>query len=147
VQLTGLFSALKMPIGDFGEVNGNRCGLESLLSASGGEIPEGEKDENASSRTFGHGARYLGCSIDCENLRVHQGICVSTHRVKGTPPYATGYVFGPNYSYTTLSDIPQPVVSYYKLGPDMRYVYSNGYLYEVDPNTYAVTKVIDTYPH
>jgi hypothetical protein len=75
------------------------------------------------------------------------GICVSTHRVKGTPPYATGYVFGPNYSYTTLSDIPQPVVSYYKLGPDMRYVYSNGYLYEVDPNTYAVTKVIDTYPH
>jgi len=76
------------------------------------------------------------------------GICVSMHRVKGQPaPYAVGYVFGPNYSFTTLSDIPQPVVTYYKLGSDMRYVYSNGYLYEVDPTTYAVTKVIDTYAH
>src|ERR1700750_2168974 len=67
------------------------------------------------------------------------GVCVSTHRVKGTPPYATGYVFGPSYSYTTLGDIPQPVVTYYKLGSDMRYVYNDGYLYEVDPTTYAVT--------
>ena len=75
------------------------------------------------------------------------GICVSTHRVKGTPPYATGYVFGPNYSYTAVSDLPQPVVTYYKLGSDMRYVYNDGYLYEVDPTTYAVTKVIDTYSH
>jgi hypothetical protein len=75
------------------------------------------------------------------------GVCVSTHRVKGTPPYAVGYSFGPTYSYTTMSDIPQPVVSYYKLGDTGRYVYSDGYLYEVDPTTYAVTKVIDTYGH
>jgi hypothetical protein len=75
------------------------------------------------------------------------GVCVSTHRVKGTPPYAVGYVFGPNYSYTTLGDIPQPVTTYYKLGSDKRYVYSDGYLYEVDPTTYAVTQVIDTYSH
>lgn len=75
------------------------------------------------------------------------GVCVSTHRVKGTPPYAVGYVFGPNYAYTTVSDIPQPVVTYYKLGTDKRYVYSDGYLYEVDPATYAVTQVIDTYSH
>jgi len=75
------------------------------------------------------------------------GVCVSMHRVKGTPPQAVGYVYGPNYAYTTLSDIPQPVVTYYKLGSDMRYVYSDGYLYEVDPTTYAVTKVIDTYSH
>ena len=76
------------------------------------------------------------------------GVCVSMHRVKGTPPAReVGYVYGPNYSYTTISDIPQPVVTYYKLGDSMRYVYDNGYLYEVDPNTYAVTKVIDTYSH
>jgi hypothetical protein len=75
------------------------------------------------------------------------GLCVSMHRVKGTPPYAVGYVYGPNYTYTTLTDIPQPVVTYYKLGSDMRYVYNDGYLYEVDPTTYAVTKVIDTYSH
>jgi len=75
------------------------------------------------------------------------GICVSTHRVKGTPPRAVGYVFGPSYTYTSLTDIPQPVVTYYKLGSDMRYVYSDGYLYEIDPSSYAVTRVIDTYSH
>jgi hypothetical protein len=75
------------------------------------------------------------------------GVCQSTHRVKGQPPRAVGYVFGPDYSYTTVNALPEPVVSYYKLGPDYRYVYSDGYLYEVDPNTYAVVKVIDTYPH
>jgi hypothetical protein len=68
------------------------------------------------------------------------------HRVKGTPPAReVGYVYGPSFSYTPVTDLPQPVVTYYKLGPDMRYVYDNGYLYEVDPTTYAVTKVIDTY--
>lgn len=75
------------------------------------------------------------------------GICVSAHRVKGTPPYAVGYSFGPNYTYTDVKTLPEPVVSYYKLGPDKRYVYNDGYLYEVDPSTYAVTQVIDTYPH
>jgi hypothetical protein len=75
------------------------------------------------------------------------GVCLSMHRVKGTPPYKVGYVFGPNYGYTTLSDIPQPVVTYYKLGSNDRYVYSDGYLYEVDPSNYAVIKVIDTYAH
>lgn len=75
------------------------------------------------------------------------GVCVSQHRVKGRPPYQVGYVFGPNYAYTLMSDIPAPVVTYYKLGDTGRYVYSDGYLYEVDPTTYAITKVIDTYSH
>ena len=75
------------------------------------------------------------------------GVCVSTHRVRGTPPRDVGYVFGPKYTYTPVSDIPEPVVTYYKLGPDYRYVYNDGYLYEIDPNTYAVIKVVDTYRH
>lgn len=78
----------------------------------------------------------------------NDGVCVSMKRVKGTPPpYAVGYVFGPSYSYTSVSDIPQPVVTYYHLGTTDHYVYSNGYLYVVDPTTGAVTKVIDTYSH
>jgi len=81
--------------------------------------------------------------------RWKDGVCLSMHRVHGSDqaPFATGYVFGPKYSYTAISDIPQPVVTYYKLGSGMRYVYNDGYLYEVDPTTYAVTKVIDTYSH
>jgi hypothetical protein len=77
----------------------------------------------------------------------NDGVCVSMHRVKGTPPYATGYVFGPSSTYTSYSDLPQPVVSYYKLSPDEKYVYREGYVYVVDPSTGAVTRVIDTYSH
>jgi hypothetical protein len=72
------------------------------------------------------------------------GVCVSTKRVKGTPPRAVGYVFGPNYTYTTIGDLPGPAVTYYKLGDSNRYVYSDGYIYVIDPATYAVTRVIDT---
>ena len=76
------------------------------------------------------------------------GVCIKMHRVKGAqPPYAVGFLFGPKYSYTALSDIPQPVVSYYKLDAAKRYVYQDGYLYQVDPTSYAVTQVIDTYTH
>jgi len=69
------------------------------------------------------------------------GTCVSTHKVRGTP-YKVGYVFGPTYSYTPVTDLPQPVVVQNHLTPQGRYVYSNGYLYVVDPSTYAVTQVI-----
>ena len=75
------------------------------------------------------------------------GVCVSTHRVKGTAPYKVGYVFGPSYGYTTYSTLPQPVVSHYKLTSDGRYVYSDGYVYVVDPTTYAVTRVLDVISH
>src|SRR5689334_22711474 len=76
----------------------------------------------------------------------NNGICTSAHRAAGVVPYNVGYVFGPSYTYVATTDLPEPVVTYYKLGSDYRYVYSNGYLYEVDPTTYAVVKVIDTYP-
>ena len=79
--------------------------------------------------------------------RWKDGICVTAHRVKGMPEaYKVGYVFGPNYAYTTVSDIPEPVVSYYKLDPSGRYVYNDGYVYVVDPATYAVTRVLDVFP-
>lgn len=74
------------------------------------------------------------------------GVCVSVHRVKGDPPArAVGYVFGPNYSYTPITDIPEPVVTYNHLEPNGRYVYSDGYVYVIDPTTYAITRVIDPF--
>lgn len=80
--------------------------------------------------------------------RWKDGVCVTAHRVKGTPaPYAVGYVFGPDYSYTTYSTIPSQVTGYYHLDSNGRYVYTDGYVYVVDPTTYAVTRVIDTWPH
>ncbi len=79
--------------------------------------------------------------------RWHDGVCVTTHRVKGTAPYAVGYAFGRTYAYTPYSDLPPPVVTYYHLDSNGRYVYTNGYVYVVDPTTYAVTRVIDTLSH
>ncbi len=74
----------------------------------------------------------------------HDGVCVSTHRVKGTPPFKMGYVFGPTYTYTTYSSLPPEAVSFYHLDPNNRYVYNDGYIYVVDPVTFAITRVLDT---
>jgi hypothetical protein len=79
--------------------------------------------------------------------RWQDGVCVTQKRVKGRPPYQVGYVFGPDYAYTSVTDIPAPVVSYYHLGTDRRYVYDNGYIYVIDPANNAVVRVIDTYAH
>jgi hypothetical protein len=72
------------------------------------------------------------------------GICVSTHRVKGVAPFRVGHVFGPTYDYTAVTALPGPVVTHYKLSPDSRYVYRDGFVYVIDPTTYAVTRVLDT---
>ena len=66
------------------------------------------------------------------------GQCTQTHTVK----YKVGYVFGPSFAYTPVSEIPQTVVTQYKLGDSDRYVYTDGYVYVVDPSSYAVTRVI-----
>jgi hypothetical protein len=105
-----------------------------LLAMSGAAVALAVTPTSANAKTY-----------VCTKWR--DGVCVSTHRVKGTPPYKVGYVFGPNYTYTTYSDIPQPVVTYYKLDSNGRYVYSDGYVYVVDPTTYAVTRVLDVISH
>jgi len=56
-------------------------------------------------------------------------------------------VFGPHYTYyAPYSSIPQPIVTHYHLSPDYRYVTADGYVYVVDPHTYAVTQVISPTP-
>ena len=53
--------------------------------------------------------------------------------------------FGPTYSYSAFTTLPAPLCHRYHLDPNGRYVYSNGYIYVVDPATYAVTRVIDMF--
>jgi hypothetical protein len=57
--------------------------------------------------------------------------------------WQAGYRFGPRYSYTAYSALPRTYVSRYDLSPRYRYVYSDNYIYQVDPRTYAITRVID----
>lgn len=66
------------------------------------------------------------------------GQCTETHKVK----YKVGYVFGPSYNYTAVTDLPPAVVTQYSLTPDYKYVNADGNIYVVDPHNYAVTRVI-----
>jgi len=88
-----------------------------------------------------HYSNYIECS------KVVNGACVKWHRLtRGAAiraAYKTGYVFGPSYSYTPYGVLPHDYAVRYSLEPSGRYVYSNGYIYVVDPTTYAVTRIID----
>jgi hypothetical protein len=54
-----------------------------------------------------------------------------------------GYRFGPRYAYTSYRALPRVYVQRYDLSPNYRYVYRDNYIYQVDPTTYAITRVID----
>lgn len=56
--------------------------------------------------------------------------------------YRVGYSFGPTYTYTDFSTLPQPIVTRYHLRDSYRYVNENGYVYVVSPRTYRVVRVI-----
>jgi hypothetical protein len=87
-----------------------------------------------------HYSNYITCS------KVKDGSCVTWKRLTrgaAARAYASGYVFGPKYEYTPFPLLPPDYVTRYSLTPDGRYVYKDGYIYVVDPTTYAVTRVID----
>jgi hypothetical protein len=73
--------------------------------------------------------------------RWHDHRCVESHGVR-EGHYRVGYVFGPAYGYTAYSSLPRPYVVRYRLNRDDRYVYNNGYIYVVDPTTYAITRIL-----
>jgi hypothetical protein len=56
-----------------------------------------------------------------------------------------GYVFGPSYGYTSYNALPPTYVRRYHLAPRYRYVYQNGYIYQVDPTTYAVMRILNAF--
>lgn len=58
--------------------------------------------------------------------------------------FAMGQRVPVNYGYwTPYSQIPQTYVTQYDLNPDYRYINRGGYIYVVDPKTYAVQRVIE----
>ena len=92
-------------------------------------------------------ARQYSNVIQCSGYR--NGQCVAWNRLtkEQAAKITVGTVFGPNYTYySEFSTLPQTVVTQYHLAPTNRYVMSNGYIYVVDPTTYAVTQVIPPGP-
>jgi Ni/Co efflux regulator RcnB len=57
--------------------------------------------------------------------------------------YGAGHRFGRTYRYTSYNSLPRTYVRQYHLSPRYRYVYTDGYIYQVDPTTYAVTRILN----
>lgn len=98
-----------------------------------------------------HHARHAKTMV-CTKYR--HGRCVAAHGMAVRPAmvrhgtrYRTGYVFGPNYSYTDYGSLPSRYVTRYHLNPDYRYVYSGNTIYVVDPTTYAITRILNGITH
>ena len=41
--------------------------------------------------------------------------------------------------------LPRTYVTRYRLEPRYRYVYRDGYIYVVDPTTYAITRILNAF--
>ena len=83
--------------------------------------------------------------MKCQKYR--HGHCVRwkqmTRREAQRAGYRVGYNFGPDYSYTEYSALPQPIIRRYSLRDNFRYLNRDGYVYVVNPNTYRVVRVIN----
>ena len=87
-------------------------------------------------------SRQYSSVIKCSGWRGSECVAWNRLTLKQTRKIGVGFVFPQNYTYTEVSALPQSVVTQYSLTQGERYVYINGYLYVVDPKTYAVTRVI-----
>ena len=101
---------------------------------------------SAAPASANHGRHYAHHARTCAKWR--HGHCVRWNNygyMRSTAAhnrYRVGYVFGPDYRYTSYSAIPRTYVDRYGLTPDGRYVYSNNTVYVVDPATYAITRIL-----
>jgi hypothetical protein len=87
--------------------------------------------------------RHYTNATTCAKWR--HGQCVKWKRLTRHQAYRMGYRFGPSYSYTSYSALPRTYVTRYHLAPRYRYVYQNGYIYVVDPTTYAVMRILNAF--
>ena len=87
--------------------------------------------------------RHYTNATTCAKWR--HGQCVKWKRLTRHQAYRMGYRFGPSYSYTSYSALPRTYVTRYHLAPRYRYVYQNGYIYQVDPTTYAVMRILNAF--
>ena len=88
--------------------------------------------------------RHYTNMVQCTKWR--HGVCVQSRRLtrhQARRAYRVGYRFGPSYGYTAYGALPRTYVRRYRLTPRYRYVYTNGYIYQVDPTTYAITRILN----
>ena len=67
------------------------------------------------------------------------------HRASHQQRFQVGHRFGPRYSYTSYSALPRTYVTRYSLSPRYRYVYNDGYIYVINPATWAVMRILNAF--
>ncbi len=82
-------------------------------------------------------------AAECSKWR--HGMCVQSRSPTRHNAYRKGYRFGPSYDYTAYGALPRTYVTRYRLEPRYRYVYRDGYIYVVDPTTYAITRILNAF--
>ena len=92
---------------------------------------------------YRHANMHMGCAKWKHGRCMRRGNAYAYGHNRGNGDYNVGYRFGPSYAYTPYDQIPQPYVTRYSLNRDGRYVYRDNRVYVVNPNTYAVERVLD----
>lgn len=88
----------------------------------------------------GRVVRYSASSCP-PGLRWKNNGCVPPGQLKRR--YAIGTRLDRDYGYTPYASIPVAYRTYYGLPDNYRYIYRDGYIYQVDPTSYIVRQVIE----
>jgi len=93
----------------------------------------------ADAKPKGYGYGTAGCP---PGLAKKNPPCIPPGQAKKL--YGVGYRFDRGFNgWTPYNQIPYDIRSQYGLEPNGRYIYDQNYIYQVDPTTYVVSRVLD----
>ena len=124
--------------GDRGDRHGNWHGdRDDRGHARWQHGDEGQRWHRHGRHRWANGYGVGGCPPGL--ARWHNGCVPPGHARR----YAVGYHLPYGYnSYTSYSRIPYNLRQRYNLDPNDRYIYDNGYVYQVDPTTRIISQVL-----
>jgi hypothetical protein len=111
--------------------------MKQLLLLAGLAALAAAAPADAKPKGYGYGA--AGCP---PGLAKKNNGCLPPGQAKKL--YGVGYRFDRGFSgWTPYNQIPYDIRNQYGLNPSGRYIYDQNYIYQVDPATYVVSRVLD----
>lgn len=111
--------------------------MKQLLIIAGLVALAATAPADAKPKGYGYGA--AGCP---QGLAKKNNGCLPPGQAKKL--YGVGYRFDRGFAgWTPYNQIPYDLRRQYDLSPYGRYIYDQNYIYQVDPTTYVVSRVLD----